>query len=38
MGKKIAMKKKINTGLPILIQIYIFILKKSYKIIKKTYP
>jgi len=28
-GKKIAMKKKINIGFPILIQIYVFYLKRK---------
>jgi len=30
-GKKIAMKKKINIGNPMLFQIYVFILKMNYK-------
>jgi hypothetical protein len=29
-GKKIAMKKKINIGCPILIQIYVFYLKRKF--------
>lgn len=29
-GKKIAMKKKINIGLPILFQIYVFYLNSKY--------
>jgi hypothetical protein len=29
-GKKIAMKKKINIGLPILFQIYVFYLNTKY--------
>jgi hypothetical protein len=29
-GKKIAMKKKINIGCPILFQIYVFYLKRKF--------
>ena len=36
-GKKIAMKKKINIGCPILPQIYVFYLKTKGFVLKRTY-
>jgi hypothetical protein len=37
-GKKIAMKKKINIGVPISSQIYIFYFKAKGIIVRRTYP
>src|SRR5210317_1503884 len=37
-GKKIAMKKKINIGVPISIQIYIFYFNVKGIFVRRTYP